>query len=82
MLFGSMAGNDWGTPRSTHDIDFVNEYDETQVMTNERTRSLPLGGNRRKAVLLPPGSDAQREIIFQVLEICGTLSASLNPTSE
>lgn len=31
MLVGSMAGNYWGVPRSTHDIDFVIEYDETQV---------------------------------------------------
>jgi hypothetical protein len=31
MLVGSMAGNFWGVPRSTHDIDFVIEYDETQV---------------------------------------------------
>ncbi|MGB7328267.1 MAG: hypothetical protein WBD31_25550 [Rubripirellula sp.] len=31
MLVGSMAGNYWGVPRSTHDIDFVVEYDETQV---------------------------------------------------
>ena len=23
MLFGSMASNYWGVPRSTHDIDFV-----------------------------------------------------------
>ncbi|MGC6448824.1 MAG: hypothetical protein ACON5J_20520 [Rubripirellula sp.] len=33
MLVGSMAGNYWGIPRSTHDIDFVIEYDETQVNT-------------------------------------------------
>lgn len=33
MLDGSMAGNYWGIPRSTHDIDFVIEYDETQVNT-------------------------------------------------
>lgn len=26
MLVGSMAGNFWGIPRSTHDIDFVIEY--------------------------------------------------------
>lgn len=25
MLVGSMAGNYWGVPRSTHDIDFVIE---------------------------------------------------------
>ncbi|MCS7470033.1 hypothetical protein NZK35_25595 [Stieleria sp. ICT_E10.1] len=31
MLVGSMAGNYWGVPRSTHDIDFVVEYNETQV---------------------------------------------------
>lgn len=31
MLVGSMAGNYWGVPRSTHDIDFVVEYDETQI---------------------------------------------------
>ena len=31
MLVGSMAGNFWGVPRSTHDIDFVIEYDETQI---------------------------------------------------
>ncbi|MCM2374564.1 hypothetical protein [Aporhodopirellula aestuarii] len=31
MLVGSMAGNYWGVPRSTRDIDFVIEYDETQV---------------------------------------------------
>ncbi len=31
MLVGSMAGNYWGVPRSTHDIDFVIEYDEAQV---------------------------------------------------
>lgn len=33
MLVGSMAGNYWGVPRSTHDIDFVVEYDETQIVT-------------------------------------------------
>lgn len=33
MLVGSMAGNFWGVPRSTHDIDFVIEYDATQVAT-------------------------------------------------
>ena len=33
MLVGSMAGMFWGLPRSTHDIDFVIEYDETQVNT-------------------------------------------------
>lgn len=33
MLFGSMAGNFWGVPRSTHDIDFVIAFDETQVST-------------------------------------------------
>jgi hypothetical protein len=26
MLFGSMASNYWGVPRSTHDIDFVVQY--------------------------------------------------------
>ena len=31
MLVGSMAGNYWGVPRSTHDIDFVIEYDDAQV---------------------------------------------------
>ena len=31
MLVVSMAANDWGVPRSTHDIDFVIEYDQTQV---------------------------------------------------
>ncbi len=31
MLVGSMAGNFWGVPRSTHDIDFVIEFDETQI---------------------------------------------------
>lgn len=31
MLVGSMAGNYWGVPRSTHDIDFVIEYGTTQV---------------------------------------------------
>jgi hypothetical protein len=31
MLVGSMAGNYWGIPRSTHDIDFVINYDEAQV---------------------------------------------------
>jgi hypothetical protein len=33
MLVGSMAGNFWGVPRSTHDIDFVIAYDETQIAT-------------------------------------------------
>ena len=31
MLVGSMAGNYWGVPRSTHDIDFVIEYTIEQV---------------------------------------------------
>lgn len=31
MLVGSMAGNFWGIPRSTHDIDFVISYDESEV---------------------------------------------------
>lgn len=31
MLVGSMAGNYWGIPRSTHDIDFVIEYDAETV---------------------------------------------------
>lgn len=31
MLVGSMASNYWGVPRSTHDIDFVVEYDESDV---------------------------------------------------
>ena len=31
MLVGSMAGNYWGVPRSTHDIDFVIEYEVKQV---------------------------------------------------
>ena len=31
MLVGSMAGNYWGVPRSTHDIDFVVEYESEQV---------------------------------------------------
>jgi hypothetical protein len=31
MLVGSMAGNYWGVPRSTHNIDFVVEYDLDQV---------------------------------------------------
>ncbi len=31
MLVGSMAANYWGVPRSTHDIDFVVEYDTSQV---------------------------------------------------
>ena len=31
MLVGSMAGNYWGVPRSTHDIDFVIEYGTDQV---------------------------------------------------
>lgn len=33
MLVGSMAGNYWGVPRSTHDIDFVIEYEAKQVST-------------------------------------------------
>lgn len=33
MLVGSMASNYWGVPRSTHDIDFVIEYDESDVST-------------------------------------------------
>lgn len=33
MLVGSMAGNYWGIPRSTHDIDFVVQYSETDVTT-------------------------------------------------
>ncbi len=31
MLVGSMAGNYWGIPRSTHDIDFVVAYNEKDV---------------------------------------------------
>lgn len=31
MLVGSMAGNYWGVPRSTHDIDFVIEYEAEQI---------------------------------------------------
>jgi hypothetical protein len=31
MLVGSMAGNFWGIPRSTHDIDFVIEYEANDV---------------------------------------------------
>jgi len=31
MLVGSMAGNYWGVPRSTHDIDFVIEFDDDDV---------------------------------------------------
>ena len=31
MLVGSMAGNYWGIPRSTHDIDFVIQYQEADV---------------------------------------------------
>ena len=31
MLVGSMAGNYWGVPRSTHDIDFVVEYNAADV---------------------------------------------------
>ncbi|MEO8166054.1 MAG: hypothetical protein ABI619_11730 [Betaproteobacteria bacterium] len=31
MLVGSMAGNYWGIPRSTHDIDFVIQYQESDV---------------------------------------------------
>ena len=31
MLVGSMAGNYWGIPRSTHDIDFVVAYSEKDV---------------------------------------------------
>jgi hypothetical protein len=31
MLVGSMAGNYWGIPRSTHDIDFVIEYEADEV---------------------------------------------------
>ncbi|MEZ6120119.1 MAG: hypothetical protein R3C28_26605 [Pirellulaceae bacterium] len=31
MLVGSMASNYWGVPRSTHDIDFVIQYDEPDV---------------------------------------------------
>ncbi|WP_153556684.1 hypothetical protein [Roseimaritima sediminicola] len=31
MLVGSMAGNYWGVPRSTHDIDFVIEYGAAEV---------------------------------------------------
>ena len=31
MLVGSMSGNYWGIPRSTHDIDFVIEYEADEV---------------------------------------------------
>lgn len=31
MLVGSMASNYWGVPRSTHDIDFVVEYEADDV---------------------------------------------------
>jgi hypothetical protein len=31
MLVGSMAGNYWGIPRSTHDIDFLIEYEARDV---------------------------------------------------
>lgn len=31
MLVGSMAGNYWGVPRSTHDIDFVVDYNADDV---------------------------------------------------
>ena len=31
MLVGSMAGNFWGVPRSTHDIDFVVEFQEADI---------------------------------------------------
>lgn len=31
MLVGSMAGNYWGVPRSTHDIDFVVEFAQQDV---------------------------------------------------
>lgn len=31
MLVGSMAGNYWGIPRSTHDIDFVIEYEAENI---------------------------------------------------
>lgn len=31
MLVGSMASNYWGIPRSTHDIDFVIQYNDDQV---------------------------------------------------
>ncbi len=31
MLVGSMAGNYWGVPRSTHDIDFVIDYEAEHV---------------------------------------------------
>lgn len=31
MLVGSMASNFWGIPRSTHDIDFVIQYEATDV---------------------------------------------------
>ena len=31
MLVGSMASNYWGIPRSTHDIDFVVEYGDSDV---------------------------------------------------
>lgn len=33
MLVGSMASNFWGIPRSTHDIDFVVQYDSKDVDT-------------------------------------------------
>jgi hypothetical protein len=33
MLVGSMASNFWGIPRSTHDIDFVVQYDAKDVDT-------------------------------------------------
>lgn len=32
MLVGSMASNYWGIPRSTHDIDFVIEYGDADVV--------------------------------------------------
>lgn len=31
MLVGSMASNYWGIPRSTHDIDFVIEFEDSDV---------------------------------------------------
>lgn len=31
MLVGSMASNFWGIPRSTHDIDFVVQYEANDV---------------------------------------------------
>ena len=31
MLVGSMASNYWGIPRSTHDIDFVIEFEDADV---------------------------------------------------